>query len=77
VIVWVPEVLVRAGDIAECLSSGNPATALLLDEIPGTVFTAGDNAFPSGSDENYANCWAVIGGHGRSWAVVSREPPTA
>jgi hypothetical protein len=32
-------------------------TALLLDTIPGTVFTAGDNAYPSGSDDDFANCY--------------------
>jgi hypothetical protein len=55
--VWVPEVLVGAGDIAECASSGAPATAALLDDIPGTVFTVGDNAYPNGSDADYANCY--------------------
>jgi hypothetical protein len=57
VTVWRPEVLVGAGDIAECGSIGAPATALLLDTIPGTVFTAGDNAYPSGSDDDFANCY--------------------
>ena len=50
-------VLVGAGDIAVCGSSGHPATALLLDGIAGTVFTAGDNAYPDGSDANYAECY--------------------
>ncbi|MGA8553230.1 MAG: hypothetical protein WB630_02325, partial [Candidatus Acidiferrales bacterium] len=35
-------VLVGAGDIADCADlSGAEATAKLLDQIPGTVFTAG------------------------------------
>jgi hypothetical protein len=55
--VWRPEVLVGAGDIATCGSSGASATALLLDGIEGTVFTAGDNAYPNGSDADYANCY--------------------
>jgi hypothetical protein len=42
-------VLVGAGDIASCGSSGDEATASLLDGISGTVFTAGDNAYPNGS----------------------------
>jgi hypothetical protein len=57
VTVWIPEVLVGAGDIAECGSTGAVATALLLDAIPGTVFTLGDNAYPSGTDANYADCY--------------------
>ena len=38
-------VLVGAGDIASCTSTNDEATARLLDDIPGTVFTAGDNAY--------------------------------
>ncbi len=32
-------------------------TATLLDGIPGTVFTAGDNAYPSGTTANFADCY--------------------
>ncbi len=46
-------VLVGAGDIANG-SSGAEATARLLDNIAGTVFTAGDNAYPDGTTSNYA-----------------------
>ena len=45
-------VLVGAGDIANS-SSGDSATAALLDNIPGTVFTAGDNAYPNGTLAEY------------------------
>lgn len=55
--VWRPEVLVGAGDIATCGSTGAEATAALLDGIAGTVFTAGDNAYPNGSDADFANCY--------------------
>jgi len=47
-------VLVGAGDIADCGSTGDEATAALLDSIPGTVFTAGDNAYPDGSITDFA-----------------------
>src|SRR3989441_144524 len=47
-------VLVGAGDIADCDAS---PTAALLDNIPGTVFTAGDNAYPDGSSSDYAQCY--------------------
>src|SRR5262245_13985258 len=50
-------VLVGAGDIADCGSTGDEATAALLDSIPGTVFTAGDDAYPDGSTTDFANCY--------------------
>ena len=45
-------VLVGAGDIADG-GSGAEATARLIDHISGTVFTAGDNAYPDGTDADY------------------------
>jgi len=50
-------VFVGAGDIASCASSGDEATANLLDGIPGTVYTLGDNAYNSGTDAEFANCY--------------------
>jgi len=46
-------VLVGAGDIGS--SAGAEATAKLLDAIPGTVITLGDNAYPDGTSANYAS----------------------
>ncbi|MCL5997548.1 MAG: metallophosphoesterase [Chloroflexi bacterium] len=54
-------VLVGAGDIAGCASAGDEATAALLDTITGTVFTLGDNAYPSGTAQQFADCY------GSSW----------
>jgi acid phosphatase type 7 len=51
------EVLVGAGDIAQCGIGDPEATAKLLDRIPGTVFTLGDNVQGSGSAEEYAKCF--------------------
>ncbi len=51
-------VLVGAGDIASCASSGDEAVANLIDGIAGTVFTAGDNVYDSGTPTEYANCYA-------------------
>jgi len=51
------EVLIGAGDIASCSSKGDEATAALLDSIPGTVFTAGDNVYPNGTAEQYRLCY--------------------
>ncbi len=53
----VSVVLVGAGDITGCGQNNDEATAKLLDNIAGTVFTAGDNAYPAGSPTDYANCY--------------------
>ncbi|HZQ07215.1 MAG TPA: hypothetical protein VFD70_11590 [Anaerolineae bacterium] len=37
-------------------------TAQLLDKIPGTVFTLGDDAYPIGSPENFKNCYELTWG---------------
>ena len=50
-------VLVGAGDIGYCGSAGDEATAALLDGIEGSVFTAGDNAYESGTTTEFANCY--------------------
>ncbi len=50
-------VLVGAGDIADCASEGDEATAALVETIPGTVFTVGDNVYLGGSAEEFANCY--------------------
>ncbi len=53
-----PVVLVGAGDIANCeLGTGAAATARVLDRIPGTVFTAGDHAYPSGTAKEFETCY--------------------
>ena len=49
-------VLVGAGDIASC-GPGAEATAQLLDQIGGTVFAAGDLAYPDGSARDFADCY--------------------
>ncbi|MBA3585846.1 MAG: PKD domain-containing protein [Gemmatimonadetes bacterium] len=58
-------VLVGAGDIASCSSGGDEITAALLDAIPGTVFTAGDNAYANGTEAQYLNCYAPSWGRHR------------
>lgn len=61
-----PQVLVGAGDIADCGSQGDEATAVLLDTIPGTVFTAGDNAYDNGTAVEFANCYDPAWGRHRN-----------
>lgn len=55
-------VLVGAGDIASCGSSGDERTADLLDAIGGTVFSAGDNVYDSGTSAEFADCYAPTWG---------------
>jgi hypothetical protein len=65
-------ILVGAGDIAECYQGSVPPpfnettdaqasaaakTAELLDEIPGTVMTVGDNAYQFGTTFDYEACY--------------------
>lgn len=50
-------VLVGTGDIASCNSTGDEATAALLDGISGTVFTTGDNVYDSGTSAEFENCY--------------------
>jgi hypothetical protein len=52
------EVVVAAGDIADCRREGDDATARLLGGIDGaTVLALGDNAYPDGSAEDYEECY--------------------
>ncbi len=62
-----PEVFVGAGDIASCDSTDtdDEGTAELLDGIPGTVFTLGDNAYEDGTPAEYARCYQPTWGRHR------------
>jgi acid phosphatase type 7 len=53
--------MVGAGDIARCSGTGDEATAELLDDISGTVFTTGDNVYPDGTAQRFDKCY------GSSW----------
>jgi hypothetical protein len=61
-----PPVFVGAGDIAQCHTGHSEGTAKLLDSIPGTVFTLGDNAYFTGSREDYRNCYGPTWGRHRA-----------
>ncbi len=55
-------VIVGAGDITYCSNmAGAESVAALLDGIPGTAFTAGDNSNDTGTADEFANC------HGPTW----------
>jgi len=66
-----PAVLVGAGDIGWCGLPGAQSTAALLDGISGTVFTAGDNAYPSGLIDDFRRCYDPFWGRhlSRTWPV--------
>jgi hypothetical protein len=55
-------ILVGAGDIADCERSEDEVTANLLEEIAGTVFTLGDNAYPDGTHRNFQECYGPTWG---------------
>ncbi len=59
-------ILVGAGDIASCASDGDEATASLLDNIGGVVFTLGDNAYEAGTPIEFAACYEPSWGRHRS-----------
>ncbi|MEO8202210.1 MAG: metallophosphoesterase [Gemmatimonadota bacterium] len=59
-------VFIGVGDIASCDSRGDEQTAALVDSIlkgdsvakvNDAVFTLGDNAYPSGRGQDFANCF--------------------
>lgn len=65
-------VFIGAGNIATCTGSRDSQTATLVEALPdAAVFTLGDNAFPDGSDADYADCY------GPTWGQFkSRTHPT-
>jgi acid phosphatase type 7 len=59
-------VLVGAGDIATCSSGADSKTATRVRSVGGTVFTAGDNAYPKGSPSQFSKCYADTWGKFKS-----------
>jgi hypothetical protein len=69
-------VLIGAGDIASCVTGGDEATAALVDSIlkadsaakvEDMVFTLGDNAYPSGTEQEFERCF------GSSWGDSTKR----
>ena len=58
--------LIAAGDIAFCGSSGDESTAALLDTLAGSVITLGDNAYESGTDTEFAQCYDPTWGRAKA-----------
>ena len=49
--------VIAAGDIADCATEDDEATARLVGGIEGTVLTLGDHAYESGSSADFAECY--------------------
>ena len=66
------QTLVVAGNIASCATNGDELTAQLVDAIPGTVVTLGDNALPRGRAADYHACYNPSWGryNGRTYAAL-------
>jgi hypothetical protein len=58
-----PPIVLAAGDIAKCeILGGAIATSRLLDRLPGTVLTLGDNAYETGTPAEFEKCYAPTWG---------------
>ncbi|HEX3220092.1 MAG TPA: hypothetical protein VHU77_08740, partial [Candidatus Limnocylindria bacterium] len=64
-------VFVGAGDIADCTRTQDEATAAIVTGVQGAVWTAGDNAYQSGTSTEFTNCYEP------SWggAIKARTRP--
>jgi PKD repeat protein len=65
-------VIVAAGDIGDCVRTGDNATGALASTIPGIVMPLGDNAYPNGTPAEYTTCYDPAWG-----AVKDRTRPVA
>lgn len=62
-----PATVLAAGDIADCEGDGAATTAAVLQEHDGVVAAVGDLAYPDGSVEAFADCYAP------TWGVVRQR----
>jgi hypothetical protein len=67
----VDPVFVGAGDIADCETPGDEETAALLDKVSGTIFTLGDNAYPTGETADFRNCYEKSWGRHKARTLPS------
>jgi hypothetical protein len=56
-VIGTPEILVGAGDISTCSNNLDESTARIIDTVPGTVYTLGDNVYPDGLASEFTNCY--------------------
>lgn len=64
-------IVLAAGDIADCRTPGDEATASMLDTLSGMILALGDNAYVNGSESEYRDCYASTWGRHleRTWAA--------
>jgi acid phosphatase type 7 len=55
-------IVYAVGDIADCTSEGDEATAALLDTLDGPILTLGDTVYMSGTVEEFADCFDPVWG---------------
>ena len=55
-------ILIAAGDIASCSSTGDEATAAILGTVSGAIASLGDNVYDSGTATEFTNCYAATWG---------------
>ena len=76
-----PDVLIGAGDIAECGKTGDSLTAGLVTNISGEVVTFGDLAYEDGTAREFRDCYGPTWGQQRladrtrRRATTSTTPP--
>jgi calcineurin-like phosphoesterase family protein len=63
--------LVGAGDIVKCNAPEAEETARLLDRIPGTVMTLGDNVYPNSTAALLEQCYAPTWGRHLSRTIAA------
>jgi len=77
-------ILIGAGDIAACNSPWDEATAAIVDsvlkadsaaKVEDAVFTLGDNAYPDGSERDFALCFTPSWGDSAK-RIISRIRPS-
>ena len=64
-----------AGDIASCSSTGDEATAALLDSRPGDVLALGDNVYEDGTLAEFNNCYDPTWGRRKARTHAGRRQP--
>jgi hypothetical protein len=74
-IIATAPVILAAGDIADCTRSADDSTANLLDGLKGIVVPLGDNAYESGTAQQYADCYNPTWGRhkGRTHPVAGNH----
>lgn len=76
-------VMIGVGDIASCNSNGDELTAAIVDSVlradsianvEDVVFTMGDNAYPNGSDQDFADCYTPSWGDSAKRLIKKTRP---